>query len=503
MLFSNQKRALSTVREMNRPRAIVALLCLPLFLNSSPSHADVRGPSLLPNQLIAAGDNHTCAINTSGQVFCWGASWGGRLGVGESGNQSVPQRVTLPSSAKSIGTGPGHSCAIVISGLVYCWGENGSGEVAPTSYVDQIPAPVQVPGLSTFGKSVAIALTRDSTCSLMATGSVVCWGDITGNGLLGGGPYSRQMQILFNHTSHESVRQIASGQFHTCVLTNLSKVFCWGANNMGQLGTGDRISHDAPTLVSNTLSNILVIGAGGFHSCLSSASGKVQCWGNTMGDGEWQIGDGFTPTQMPGLKSGTQFTQIAVGYGHTCILTASGDAQCWGYGGAGQLGSGRNARSATPVKVFMDSTAVKLSSVSAGGFHTCGLLSSGVFRCWGDNEFGQLGTGSFDSANVPQQVLTVKRILPPGSPGLRSISSGVNSVTIQVLVPKVNGGSRILGYQYSIDTGKTWSALGVLSAKNQAVVKGLKRHARFKLMVRAFNTVGKGAASQAIWVATK
>jgi alpha-tubulin suppressor-like RCC1 family protein len=136
------------------------------------------------------------------------------------------------------------------------------------------------------------------------------------------------------------------------------------------------------------------ITAGYFHSCGLTASGAAYCWGDNT---YFQLGDGTstqrtTPVavQMP---SGVTFSQITAGDYHTVALTASGAAYAWGYNAAGQLGDGSVTPRSTPVAVRMPS-GVSFTQISTGHNHTVALAPSGVAYAWGSNIYGQLGDGT-------------------------------------------------------------------------------------------------------------
>ncbi|MBN1148113.1 MAG: hypothetical protein JXA78_12715 [Anaerolineales bacterium] len=144
------------------------------------------------------------------------------------------------------------------------------------------------------------------------------------------------------------------------------------------------------------------IAAGAGHTCMVTSAGGVQCWG---GNQYGQLGGGsslyipleYSPdpnsmvkTTVRGLAG--RATAISTGWYHTCALIEDGEVQCWGWNAQGQLGDGTTMDSNTPVGVQgLDGRAVLLA---AGAEHTCALLESGVVRCWGENKFGQLGNAS-------------------------------------------------------------------------------------------------------------
>mgnify|MGYP001035708857 CR=1 FL=1 len=194
---------------------------------------------------------------------------------------------------------------------------------------------------------------------------------------------------------------IAAGWDHTCALTESGRVKCWGRNDSGQLGDGTTTQRTTPVDVVG-LSGVMAIAAGGHHTCALTASGSVKCWGrNDSG----QLGDGTTadstiPVDVTGLTGGV--TSITAGGYHTCALTASGGVKCWGYNSSGQLGDGTTTSSTTPVQVSGLTSGV--IAIATGGVHTCALTTSNGVKCWGANWSGQLGDGTQIQRTTPVQV---------------------------------------------------------------------------------------------------
>jgi alpha-tubulin suppressor-like RCC1 family protein len=94
---------------------------------------------------------------------------------------------------------------------------------------------------------------------------------------------------------------------------------------------------------------------------------------------------------------------IAAGECHTCALTKNGAVKCWGRNNYGQLGDGTNNYSNTPVDVSGLSSGV--IAIAAGDYHTCALTQSGAVKCWGRNSYLQLGNGTYNRSNTPVDVL--------------------------------------------------------------------------------------------------
>ena len=172
--------------------------------------------------------------------------------------------------------------------------------------------------------------------------------------------------------------------------------------------------------------------SGGQHACGVSPTNRLYCWGdNSYG----QLGDGaYTNTRLPvevktpaGTGAFTNVTGVSAGAGVTCATVSTGDLYCWGYNNEGQLGDGTWTSSDLPVLVEAPSgTAGPLSTVTgvSAGYHSaCATVSSGHAYCWGDNAYGQLGDGGSTTSgnNRPVEVKT------PAGTGFLSTVTGVSA----------------------------------------------------------------------------
>ncbi len=353
---------------------------------------------------IAAGGKHTCTINGTGTVLCWGRNNAGQLGDGGTTDRFTPDGISsLPSSITAIATGDQHTCARTSTGGLLCWGNDGYGQLGDDAGPFDQSAPVAVSGLSSGVAGFSAG--ESHTCALTNAGAVLCWGD-DGAGQLGdGGTNTRKHTPVAVSGLASGITAIAAGANHTCALTNAGGVLCWGNDLDGQLGDGGtNTNQSTPVAVSGLGSGVTAIAGGRAHTCALTDAGAALCWGNNS-DG--QLGDNGvnadqpTPVAVSGLSSG--IAAIAAGGTHSCAVTSAGAALCWGDDYDGQLGdSSDTTDQSAPVAVSGLATGV--AALSAGWNHTCALTNVGAILCWGDNSKGQLGDGGDTDQPTPVPV---------------------------------------------------------------------------------------------------
>jgi alpha-tubulin suppressor-like RCC1 family protein len=362
---------------------------------------------------VEASGAHTCALTTAGGVKCWGYNYYGQLGDGTTTDRTAPVDVTgLSSGVAAVAAGSGlYTCALITSGGVKCWGSNSAGQLGDGT-ANQRNTPVDVAGLSS---AAAIAAGSGHTCALIMDGGLKCWGS-NESGQLGAWTHRSTPTDVTGLSS--GVAAVAAGGFHTCALTTSGGVKCWGDNGWGELGNGTTTSSWTPVDVTGLSSGVAAVAAGTAHTCAVTAGGGARCWGwNLYG----QLGDGTTtdraaPVGVSGLYSGV--TAVAANHSHTCAVTTSGGVKCWGRNNYGQLGDGTTTDRRTPVNVTGLSSGV--AAVATGGSHTCALTTNGGVKCWGFNMFGQLGDGTTTNRATPVDVIGL-------SSGVAAVAAGGGS----------------------------------------------------------------------------
>lgn len=191
-----------------------------------------------------------------------------------------------------------------------------------------------------------------------------------------------------------------------------------GGNFYGQLGLGNTIARgdqmgematNLPSLDFDTGVTATRISAGDMHTCAQLSPVVLKCWGNNS-FGQLGLGDtnhcGDEPNEMGanleavdvGVPPGIIIKDIRAGGTHSCVLLSDGTVKCWGKNDFGQLGLGdKNARGdelgemGESLPIVNLGAGVIATEVHAGHSHTCALLSSGRVKCWGRSVYGQLG----------------------------------------------------------------------------------------------------------------
>ena len=198
---------------------------------------------------------------------------------------------------------------------------------------------------------------------------------------------------------------LAAGGRHSCVVQR-ARVWCWGANEDGQLGSGNADDAERAVVVRGDLS-FLSVSAGLAHTCGVVRGGAVYCWGS--GDAG-QLGDATTTSRTAPVRvaSGLTFAVVRTGRDHSCGLTVNGAVACWGRNHRGQLGDGSTVGRSSPVLLPSPQA---FTVLSVGAAHSCALTTDGAAYCWGGNDAGQLGDGSTQHRPSPTAVASGVRFV--------------------------------------------------------------------------------------------
>jgi len=362
---------------------------------------------------IAADYKHTCAAIRGAPPRCWGDNSDGQLGSGllpdggpDLDSSATPRvvAVSVPMSGVTVGGVPvggyGYSCSRTAGGDVSCWGQDDLGQRGRPdggAVVVSVPTPV-----SSIGDALDVQAGGGHTCARHGDGGLSCWG-YDDYGQLGHLVASYVDRTPTPVTLRAAVKRVTTGDSHTCVLLADDAVDCWGLDSVGQLGRGGATSLvPAPDPVTVPgVAGAIAVEAGYAHTCAVLNGGSVMCWGydsnGQLGRGAVTLGGSSTSAAAVALPAAMSATAVCAGYHHSCALLTDGTVMCWGENDKGQLGSGTvsagvvtPAESATPLAVAGVTGA---RAITCGGHHTCAIVENSQAVCWGANDVGQLGAG--------------------------------------------------------------------------------------------------------------
>lgn len=337
--------------------------------------------------ILAAGGLHNCQI-VAGAIYCWGDNLYGQLGDGTNNPSPMAVRVGAATNWVSIAAGADHSCAINDGGELWCWGANFGGGLGDGSMTDS-SVPVRESTNATNWAQVTAGVGH--TCALNTAGEIYCWGEGM-SGQLGDGTTGQQSNPTRENTNATNWAQVEAGGDHTCALDDMGNLSCWGGNFAGQLGNNMMgTDSSSPVMIGGGPWDDVALGGG--HTC-ATRGGELFCWGSDIG-GQLGInggGDMDFPTPQR-VGSDTDWAIPAAGGDNTCALKTSGDLWCWGYNLEGQVGAGDTMPYMVPVRVGMagDWNNVQIPVI---GQHTCGIRDTGETYCWGSNFDSQVGRPS-------------------------------------------------------------------------------------------------------------
>jgi alpha-tubulin suppressor-like RCC1 family protein len=408
---------------------------------------------------VSSAGGKTAADGTASTTFTLGNHAGAQLVVATHSLSgfTLGFSATATISFSEVFAGNFQVCGITASNQsVYCWGNNDAGQLAkgntsntnaPSSAVSTGSDTVKGP----FLQVRQMAGGQDQFCALSVARSIYCWGRVMGGApvqvatrqdLTTGGTNGSQ-QVLANN--------IAAGEEHMCVMDLTGLAFCTGVNFHGQLGDGlGPVTPQINTYTFVVPFNFLWsnISAGRSHTCavprynpapaIGNISQMPRCWGfNSTG----QVGNGFLPLgtnygdvlapvviKVNGAVTAFDSLSITTGAQHSCAIAVTpgaaslGQAYCWGDNQFGQLGTGVVISSASRDSVAQPvaQAGILYAKIFAGEFHTCAIATTGDAYCWGRNDYGQLGNGN----RLPFNTGTSSPVQVAGGLHFRSLSLG-------------------------------------------------------------------------------
>ncbi len=328
---------------------------------------------------IALGLHHSCVHFYDGETYCFGRNHKGQLGLGTVSNfEKTPKKVSLPIDTQSVSTGLNHTCHLDTSGDVWCSGDNKFSQVGLPQTTTNI---YSTPTLTESGQNFTFLTSGDNhNCGINSLGNLLCFGS-NSHGQVGDLAFGTNIEAAQTGQLGPltNIVDISLGGAHSCVTNSTGSISCFGQNFSGQSGSDfgnpNNQFYADPVTVPTFESTQLSLGTN--TSCfIQETTSQVLCFGdgqkNKLGDAT-QI-DSFTPKQIADSSS---FSTVSSGNDKTCITNTDNEVFCFGNGQNG-------------VEKIM--TNLKFENYHVGHSHDCGISKTGEVFCRGSNNFGQLGT---------------------------------------------------------------------------------------------------------------
>ena len=458
---------------------------------------------------VSSGGSHTCALLDSSKTLkCWGGNSHGQLGQGGTNQQNDASTVTSTlTGVTSFDSGEWHTCAIDTSRSLHCWGRSSEGQIGDGSTSAQVSSATEIGLIDGLG-AISVTSGHHHTCVVASNDLPQCWGG-DGQGQLSQGTSPSTFSLprwTYMASSERDLNDPSDGEMNIfevrnvgdsdgdgfasgadsddsnptvaadCTPGNYGRFSCRdaapgyyvpssgytvmipaspgnftnsdGASLQTQCGPGTfqelpaqtscdparagyfvsgsgaskgtpcpagqfnnltgQISADSCNwaVAGHSVPVLTRVSAGALHTCSILDDGSVSCWGENSNG---QLGDGTrtgsSNPQKASMPLGRSAIEISTGSYHTCALMDDSSVRCWGSNEFGQLGDGTTIEKTTPVSVDLGHGALAVG-ISSGEAHSCAVLENGTAMCWGENSNGQLGDGTRANRNSPVEVFT-------------------------------------------------------------------------------------------------
>ncbi|MEL0332101.1 MAG: ELWxxDGT repeat protein, partial [Candidatus Poseidoniales archaeon] len=191
--------------------------------------------------------------------------------------------------------------------------------------------------------------------------------------------------------------QLSAKGLHSCSILDNGSLMCWGLNNRGQIGIGTTTNAHTPQWVDlGSGTNVTQVANGYRHTCAMLENGSLMCWGENS-NGQLGNGQSYSTQTTPlwvDLGAGRTATRIDASNDNTCAIVDNGSLYCWGTNSNGMLNKNPILLSRQFTPRWIDLGGHTPSSISVGNMNVCTILNNGSLYCWGDDSYGQLARGS-------------------------------------------------------------------------------------------------------------
>jgi alpha-tubulin suppressor-like RCC1 family protein len=329
-------------------------------------------------------------ISTSiNPIFSWGLNTNGRLGDGTTVNKCSPVReISSATDWCGVSAGGYHTAAIKTTGQLWSWGRGLCGALGDGTVTDRC-SPVREISSSTDWCQVSTG--NYHTAAVKTSGQIWAWGN-NACGSLGDGTTVARCSPVREFCSATDWCQVSAGSTHTAAVKTSGQIWAWGNNACGRLGDGTTVPRCSPVRERCSATDWCGVSVGNAHTAAIKTSGQIWAWGN---NGSGRLGDGTTVVKCSPVRercSATDWCGVSAGGYHTAAIKTTGQIWSWGSNTCGRLGDGTTVGRCSPVRERCSAT--DWCGVSGGRYHAAAIKTTGQIWAWGGNSIGQLGDGT-------------------------------------------------------------------------------------------------------------